>query len=150
MIPKNYKTKSKQYKIIYSLPPYQFKKKKTVHYHIQIEDEKKHFEYDIYLSNAKIEKFNITNDSVERIIENKLIDLLDMETEEYKRILIGDDDIENFLYNRKMEALFKILNEKGILKREEIENELKRMNIILIEILIRKYKPYKITYFPHQ
>jgi len=130
MIPKNYKTKTKQYKINYTLPPYQFKKKKTVHYHIQIEDKKKHFEYDIYLSNAKIEKFNITSDSVERIIENKLIDLLDNETEEYKKISIGDDDIEKFLYNRKMEALFNILNEKGILKTEEIDDELRKMKII--------------------
>ncbi len=130
MIPKNYKTKTKQYKINYILPPYQFKKKRIVHYHIQIEDKKKRFEYDIYLSAVKIEKFNITSDSVERIIENKLIDLLDNETEEYKKIIIGDDDIEKFLYNRKMEALFNILNEKGILKREEIDNELKRMKII--------------------
>jgi len=130
MIPKNYTTKSKRYKIIYSLPPYQFKKKRAVHYHIQIEDKKKRFEYDIYLSTAKIEKFNITSDSVERIIENRLIDLLDNETEEYKKISIGDDDIERFLYNRKMEALFRILNEKGILKTEEIDNELKKMKII--------------------
>ena len=130
MIPKNYKTKTKQYKINYTLPPYQFKKKRIVHYHIQIEDKKKHFEYDIYLSAAKIEKFNITSDSVERIIENRLIDLLDKETEEYKKISIGDDDIEKFLYNRKMEALFNILNEKGILKTEEIYDELRKMKII--------------------
>ena len=130
MIPKNYKTKTKQYKINYTLPPYQFKKKRIVHYHIQIEDKKKHFEYDIYLSAAKIEKFNITSDSVERIIKNRLIDLLDKETEEYKKISIGDDDIEKFLYNRKMEALFNILNEKGILKTEEIDDELRKMKII--------------------
>jgi len=130
MIPKNYKTKTKQYKINYTLPPYQFKKKRIVHYHIQIEDKKKHFEYDIYLSAVKIEKFNITSDSVERIIENRLIDLLDKETEEYKKISIGDDDIEKFLYNRKMEALFNILNEKGILKTEEIDDELRKMKII--------------------
>ena len=130
MIPKSYKTKTKQYKINYTLPPYQFKKKRIVHYHIQIEDKKKHFEYDIYLSAVKIEKFNITSDSVERIIENRLIDLLDNETEEYKKISIGDDDIEKFLYNRKMEALFNILNEKGILKTEEIDDELRKMKII--------------------
>ena len=130
MIPKNYKTKTKQYKINYTLPPYQFKKKRIVHYHIQIEDKKKHFEYDIYLSAVKIEKFNITSDSVERIIENRLIDLLDKETEEYKKISIGDDDIEKFLYNQKMEALFNILNVKGILKTEEIDDDRRKMKII--------------------
>ena len=133
MIPKNYKTKSKQYKIISSQPPYQFKKKKAVHYHIQIEDKKKHFEYDIYLPTAKIEKFNLTNNSVERIIENKLVDLLDNEIEEYKKIPIGDDDVEKFLHNRRMEAMLSILNEKGILKTEEIDKELEKMKVIHIK-----------------
>jgi hypothetical protein len=130
MIPKNYKSNTKQYKINYILPPYQFKKKSVVHYHIQINDQKKHFEYDIYLSRKKIEKFNITDNAVERLIETKLIDLLDSEIEECKRIVIGDDDIEKFLYNRKMEAIIKILNEKGILKREEVDRELENMDII--------------------
>ena len=131
MIPKNYKSNTKQYLINYILPPYQFKKKSVVHYHIQINDQKKHFEYDIYLSRKKIEKFNITDNAVERLIETKLIDLLDSEIEECKRIAIGDDDIEKFLYNRKMEAIIKILNEKGILKREEVNRELENMDIII-------------------
>ena len=130
MIPKNYKSNTKQYIINYILPPYQFKKKSVVHYHIQINDQKKHFEYDIYLSMKKIEKFNITDNAVERLIETKLIDLLDSEIEECKRITIGDDDIEKFLYNRKMEAIIKILDEKGILKGEEVDRELENMDII--------------------
>ena len=130
MIPKNYRTKTKRYSIQSILPPYQFKKKKVVHYHIQINDKKKRFEYDIYLSKKKTEKFNITDNAVERLIEGKLIDLLDNEIEEYKKITIGDDDVEKFLYNRKMEAIIKILNEKGILKTGEVDKELGKMDII--------------------
>ncbi|MCK4965619.1 hypothetical protein KAS50_01230, partial [bacterium] len=129
MIPKNYKTKTKQYSITTILPPYQFKKKKSVHYHFQIEENKKRFEYDIYTAKAKIDKYTLTNDTVEQIIKNKLIDFLQNEVEEYKKIIIGDDDIEKFLNNRKMDILCKILDEKGIIKKEEIEEELKNRNI---------------------
>ena len=137
MIPKNYKTKTKQYGITTILPPYQFKKMKSVHYHFQIEggtaafpkENKRRFEYDIYTAKAKIDKYALTNGTVEQIIKNKLIDFLQNEVEEYKKIIIGDDDIEKFLNNRKMDILCKILDEKGIIKKEEIEEELKNSNI---------------------
>lgn len=129
MIPKNYKTKTKQYGITTILPPYQFKKMKSVHYHFQIEESNKRFEYDIYAAMAKIDKYTLTNDTVEQIIKNKLIDFLQNEVEEYKKIIIGNDDIEKFLNNRKMDILCKILDEKGIIKKEEIEEELKNRNI---------------------
>ncbi len=132
MILKNYKTKTKSYKISCFQPSYQFKKKKSLHYRVKIEEKRNRFDYDLYLSRAKIEKFNLTDNSAERIIENKLIDFLDNEIEEYKKIVIGDDDIEKFLYNRKMEAVLKILDEKEILKREEVDAELEKMNIINI------------------
>ena len=129
MIPEIYKTKNKRYSINCIIPPYQFRKKNVVHYHIQVSSQKKRFEYDIYLSKKKIEKFSISDNVVERLVEGKLTDFLDNEIEEYKRVLIGDDDIEKFLYNRKMEAVMEILNEKGVLKKEEIEGKLRKMNI---------------------
>ena len=130
MIPKDYKTKTKQYFIEYILPPYQFKKGNVIHYHFQISNRKNRFEYDVYLSKKKVDKFNITDSVVEGLIGNGLIDLLDNEIEEYKRILIGDADIEKYLYNRKMEAVMNILDEKGIIKKDEIEKELRKMNVI--------------------
>ena len=130
MIPSNYKTKTKQYSITTIIPPYQFKKKKAVHYHLQIEENKKRFEYDIYLAKARIDKYTLTEDAVEKIILNKLIDFLENEVEEYKKIIIGDDEINIFLNNHKIDILFKILEEKGIIKKEDIEEELKNQNII--------------------
>jgi len=130
MILKNYRTKNKKYKLSFFKPPYQFKKNKTLHYRVRIEIDSRGFDYDLYLSRAKIEKFKLTDNSAERIIENKLIDFLDNEIEEYKKIIIGDDDIEKFLNNRKIEAVLKILDEKGILKKEEVDAELEKINII--------------------
>lgn len=129
MIPKNYKTRTRQYVIKTILPPYQYKKRKSVHYHFQIEEEKRRFEYDIYLSAKKIEKYSLTNDAVEQIVEKKLIDFLQNEIEEYKKIIVSDDDVEKFINNRKIDILFDLLERKGIIKKEEIETELKKLNI---------------------
>ena len=130
MIPKSYKTKTKHYSISIILPPYQFKKGNVVHYHVKVNNQRRCFEYDIYLSKKKVEKFNLTDNAAEGLIENKLTDLLDNEIEEYKRVLIGEDDIEKYLYNRRIEAVLNILDEKGIIKKQEIEQALKEMDII--------------------
>ena len=66
---------------------------------------------------------------MEQIIQNKLTAYLQNEVEEYKKIIIENDDIEKFLNNRKMDILFTILEQKGIIKKEEIEEELKNLNI---------------------
>ena len=130
---KSYRTKNKKYKIECFQPPYQFKKSNTLHYRIRVEVGRWGFDYDIYLSRNKIEKFNLTDDSAERIIEGKLIDFLDNEVEEYKKIIVGDDDIEKFLYNRKMEAVIQLLDEKGILRSDELNSELVKMGIIRLD-----------------